>query len=74
MTMYLRAHKLCLPNLSIPYSSVRTNSILNQEENIFPAKNFASSGEEGQTLNFTFKSQNKYELNANFHSKKHYLS
>ena len=32
---------------------------LKQEENILPAKNFASSGEEGQTLNFTFKSKIK---------------
>ena len=42
--------------------------ILKQEENILLAKNFTSSGEEGQTLNFTFKSQ------TNFNWKKHYHS
>ena len=33
--------------------------ILKLREHILLAKNFTSSGEEGQTLNFTFKSQNK---------------
>ena len=42
---------------------------LKQEENNLPAKNFTSSGEEGQTINLPLKVKIENELSNNFYFK-----